>query len=151
LSRAKTAAEGRKSLETVLAAYREVRGGRPQKGWIRAVRNALGLTAQQLADRMGVSQPTVQRLESSETRDAIQLSSLRKAAAALDCRLVYALVPREGLDEVYREAALAFIRSQVGEVPGGSGGVEDGIQRFIDEELDPRAVWAFVDAALARA
>ena len=42
---------------------------------------------------MGVTQPTVQRLELSEAEGAIQLKSLRRAAEALDCDLVYALVP----------------------------------------------------------
>lgn len=69
---------------------------RPRLGWVRAVRDALGMSTRQLAARMGVSQPTVVQLEQSEANGAIQLATLRRAADALNCDLVYALVPREG-------------------------------------------------------
>ena len=69
---------------------------RPRLGWIRAVRDALGMSTRQLASRMGVSQPTVVQLERSEASGTIQLATLRRAADALNCDLVYALVPRAG-------------------------------------------------------
>ncbi len=69
---------------------------RPRLGWVRAVRDALGMTTRQLASRMGVSQPSVVKLEQSEANGTVQLATLRRAADALNCDLVYALVPREG-------------------------------------------------------
>ena len=72
----------------------------PPTGWIRTLRGALGMTATQLARRMGVAQPTVTKLEQSEVAERIQLDSLRRVAAALDCELVYALVPRRPLQEM---------------------------------------------------
>jgi predicted DNA-binding mobile mystery protein A len=69
---------------------------RPRLGWVRAVRDALGMSTRQLASRMGVSQPTVVQLEKSELNETIQLATLRRAADALNCDLVYALVPRDG-------------------------------------------------------
>lgn len=72
----------------------------PDGGWIRAIREALGMGATQLARRMGVSQPTVTKLEQSEAAGRIQLDSLRRAAAALDCDVVYALVPRRPLQDM---------------------------------------------------
>jgi predicted DNA-binding mobile mystery protein A len=69
---------------------------RPRLGWVRAIRDALGMSTRQLASRMGVSQPTVVQLEQSEVNGRIQLATLRRAAEALDCDLVYALVPRNG-------------------------------------------------------
>lgn len=80
---------------------------RPAKGWIRAIRDALGLTARQLAARMGKTHSTVVRLEQSEARDAITLASLREAAAAMGCTLVYALVPTRPLDQIVRDRAEA--------------------------------------------
>ncbi|MBP7639846.1 MAG: helix-turn-helix domain-containing protein, partial [Thauera sp.] len=58
------------------------------------------MSATQLARRMGVAQPTLTKLEQSEAADRIQLDSLRRVAAALDCDVVYALVPRRPLQEM---------------------------------------------------
>ncbi len=69
---------------------------RPSGGWIRAVRTSLGMSVRQMAERIGIAQQSAARLEKNETNDAITLKSLRKAAEALDCRLVYAFVPNEG-------------------------------------------------------
>ena len=69
---------------------------RPSGGWIRAVRISLGMSVRQMAERMGITQQSAARLEKNEADDVIKLKSLRKAAEALDCRLVYALVPNEG-------------------------------------------------------
>lgn len=72
----------------------------PGGGWIRTIRNALGMSATQLARRLGVAQPTLTKLEQSEAAGRIQLDSLRRVAAALDCDVVYALVPRRPLQEM---------------------------------------------------
>lgn len=80
---------------------------RPSKGWLRAIRDALGMTTRQWAERAGVSQPTVTAWEQSEQRDRITLGKLRQAAAALDCELVYALIPKEPLEVRVQQRALA--------------------------------------------
>ena len=69
---------------------------RPAGGWIRAIRTAIGMSARQLAQRMGVSQQALSRLEGKEANDAVTLKSLRRAAEAMNCKVVYALVPEEG-------------------------------------------------------
>ncbi len=69
---------------------------RPTGGWISAIRKALGLSVRQLAERIGISQQSTARLENNEADDSITLKSLRKAAEALNCRLVYALIPSDG-------------------------------------------------------
>ena len=78
---------------------------RPHKGWIRAIRNALGMSGTELAARIGVSQQRVSQIEHSEQLDTITLETLRRAANALDCDLVYVLEPRTSLDEAVREQA----------------------------------------------
>jgi predicted DNA-binding mobile mystery protein A len=77
----------------------------PRSGWLRAIREALGMSSKDLAARMGVAESTVARLEVSERAETAQLSSLRRAAEALGCDLVYALVPRRPLEDTVQEQA----------------------------------------------
>ena len=78
---------------------------RPPRGWVKAIREALGMTAEQLGARLGVSQVRALALEKGEVTGSITLASLERAAHALDCRLVYALVPRKPLEELVEERA----------------------------------------------
>lgn len=68
---------------------------RPPRGWIKAIREALGMTTAQIARRMGVSQPRAVEIEKAEKTGAITLDTLERAARAMDCRLVYAFVPKK--------------------------------------------------------
>jgi len=79
---------------------------RPPKGWVRAIREALGMTTAQLGKRIGVTQSRAFDIEKAEVSGKITLNSLERAAHALDCRLVYALVPREPLESIAEERAL---------------------------------------------
>lgn len=72
---------------------------RPPRGWIKAIREALGMTTAQLATRMGVAQPRVAELEKREAARVVTLQSLERAAEALDCHLVYILVPKGSLED----------------------------------------------------
>lgn len=91
------------------AVYKDIRPiGRqrpPVRGWIRTVREALGMSSAQLAKRMGIRQPTVSEMEQSELRGTIQLETLRRAAQAMDCTVVYALVPNRSLEITLHEQA----------------------------------------------
>jgi predicted DNA-binding mobile mystery protein A len=71
------------------------------------------MTAAVLAARMGTSAGAVTRLEQSEAADRIQLDTLRRAADALGCDLVYLLVPRRPLTTVVRDRAHELARRQV--------------------------------------
>src|SRR5471030_46798 len=88
----------------------------PVRGWIRAIREALGMTAEQLGKRLGVKQPSVVAIEQSEAKDTIELATLRRVAEALDCTLVYALVPNKPLQAAVRDRARAFLRRRRGPV-----------------------------------
>jgi len=80
---------------------------RPSDGWIAAIRKSLGMSVRQLAERIGITQQSTARLETNEADDSITLKSLRKAAEALDCRVVYALIPNEGsLEATIRKQAI---------------------------------------------
>src|SRR5271156_439413 len=76
---------------------------RPPKGWLRAIRGALGMTTAQFARRLGVSQPRIIELEQSEADGGVTLHTLERAAEALGCRLVYTLVPKRPLADVVRD------------------------------------------------
>lgn len=79
---------------------------RPSDGWIRAVRKALGMSVRQLAGRMGMTQQAVSQFEASEVDDAVTLKTLRKAAEAMGCKVVYAIIPVDGsLQDIVREQA----------------------------------------------
>jgi predicted DNA-binding mobile mystery protein A len=89
---------------------------RPPRGWVRAVREALGMSAAALAARMGITAGAVTRLEQSEAADRIRLDTLRRAADALECDLVYLLVPRRPLTMVVRDRARELAHWQVAAV-----------------------------------
>src|ERR1019366_8060068 len=84
-----------KQLDRTLAPFRPaVSFARPVKGWVRAIREAIGVSSAELARRMGTSRQLSLQQEKAEAEDRITLKSLRTLANALDCDLVYALVPK---------------------------------------------------------
>lgn len=77
----------------------------PAKGWIRAIRNTLGMTGRQLAKRLGVNQQRIARLERDEKLGKVTLNTMRSAAEALDCVFVYGIVPRGSLEQSVQDQA----------------------------------------------
>lgn len=61
------------------------------------------MTAAQLAARLNVSPPRVFALEKNETRGALTLDTIQRAAQALDCTFIYALVPNASLESMVSE------------------------------------------------
>ncbi|MES9990650.1 MAG: mobile mystery protein A [Candidatus Thiodiazotropha sp.] len=107
---------------------------RPPYGWIKAIREALGMTTAQLGKRLGVSQPRVVKIEKAEKDGAITLDSLERAAQALDCRLVYTLVPRKPLDDLVAERAKIIAKKRL-ETTGHSMKLEaQGIEENDENE-----------------
>lgn len=98
-------AVARRHLDRRLAPLRGTDVVRPPRGWIRALRDALGMSSTELAARIGVSQSRVPAIEQSEVAGSIRLDTLERAARALDCRLVYALIPNNPLEDTVRAQA----------------------------------------------
>jgi len=98
----------RKGLDQRVAALKSTaaHAQRPARGWLRAVREAIGLKQETVARTIGVTRPSYRDLESSEARGSISLSSLTRAAEAMDCDLVYFLVPRDAVAKTFGELAL---------------------------------------------
>ena len=104
----------RQDLDAQIDSFRMVADlQRPQKGWIGAIRIALGMTERQLGERLGVSQESVHGLERSEAADRVRLGTLRRAAEALDCQLIYVLVPRIPLEKTVQTRAFAIARAEI--------------------------------------
>ncbi|MCI1015984.1 mobile mystery protein A [Herbaspirillum sp. C7C2] len=101
-------------LQAKLSAYADLAKRQvPPRGWLKLIREALGRTQRQQAQRLGISGPTLHKSEQSEADERITLGQLRKLADGLDCELVYALVPRRPLTEVVQEQARAIAREEV--------------------------------------
>ncbi len=75
----------------------------PPTGWMKAIRLALGMSLQQLANRISITKQSVQEMEKREKDGSISLKSLREAAKALDMKLVYGLVPNDGTLDAFIE------------------------------------------------
>ena len=112
MTRERQAELARKNLERRLAPLRQVNFARPPKGWIRALRDALGMSSRQLAKRLGVVQSRIVALERAEKAGGTTLKSLREVADAMNCTLVYALVPNEPLDKIVERRAREKAASQ---------------------------------------
>jgi predicted DNA-binding mobile mystery protein A len=121
----------------------------PIRGWIKAVREALGMTTTQLARRLKVSQPTVSEIESSELRGTIELATLRRVAEALDCKVVYALVPNRPLEAMARDQARKVARRRLAAVDHtmlleSQQVAQEEIEARLDDvarDIKPRDLW----------
>jgi len=95
-------AELRRRMDKTLLAFRVARAVAAAQtasetgSWLRAIRQAVGIPVDVVAHRLGVQKGEVLRLERVEAGSRIGLEPLRRAAEALGCELVYALVPRQG-------------------------------------------------------
>ena len=72
-------------------------------GWIKTVREAIGMTVSQLAARLGVTQPRITKMESNE--DNLKLSTMKKAAEAMNCEFVYYFKPKTTFQNLVEEQA----------------------------------------------
>jgi predicted DNA-binding mobile mystery protein A len=71
--------------------------GSPKPGWVKTIRVALNMSVAQLAKRLGLSRGRITQLENAEIEDAVTLRALKEVANAMECELVYAIVPKNGL------------------------------------------------------
>ena len=141
---------GRRLLDNRLAKLKTEDFTAPPKGWIRAVRDALGMSSAQLGRRLGKVSQTVDDWESAETNGSIQLKTLRQAADALGCNLVYALVPRTSLDDIFqtrvrkiamRDLKLVAHTMKLEAQETGDAELESRIDAYIRDKLRARDIW----------
>jgi predicted DNA-binding mobile mystery protein A len=87
----------------------------PPTGWIRAIRNAIGMSMLQLGKRLSITKQSVQDIERREKDGSISIKALREAARALDMQLVYGFVPNDGsleqlIDRKAKELATQIVQ-----------------------------------------
>lgn len=123
---------------------------RPPKGWVRAIRDALGMSGVQFARRLGVSPQSADAIERSEATGKIKIETLRRAAEALDCTLVYALVPNKPLEQVIGDRARLIALRDLGRVDHsmkleaqntGDEDLEARIADYIRNNVSLRDIW----------
>ncbi|MFO0359518.1 MAG: mobile mystery protein A [Flavobacteriales bacterium] len=96
----------REQLDHKLAAYKLLLNPTlPEKGWIRMMREALGMTSADLAKRTGIQQASLWRIENAEQNGEFKLSSMRRIAEGLNMKFVYALLPENTLEAIVHEQA----------------------------------------------
>jgi len=142
--------KGRQLLDSHFDEWQQLRGlARPPRGWIRAIREALGMSAAVLGEQLGVTAGSVTRLEQSEAADRIQLDTLRRAADALGCDLVYLLVPRRPLTTVVRERARQLAHAQIAAVEQNmrledqaTGATKEMEGQLTEELIERGALWS---------
>jgi predicted DNA-binding mobile mystery protein A len=144
----------RRHLDALLAGFIPLRLlSVPTRGWVSEIRTIVGLTVAQLSARMGVTPSAVSQLERREVEGGVTLNSLRSAADALECDLVYALVPRAGsITAILEKRARTVATATVGRVSHTMRLEDQGIdaaamQQQIEDLArdlldDPRALWA---------
>jgi predicted DNA-binding mobile mystery protein A len=150
MDKARLTAQSRSKLDERFKEIGTVKGhAAPVRGWIKAVREALGMTTAQLAKRLKVKQPSVVAIEQSEARGTIELATLRRVAEALDCTLVYAFVPNKPLEAMLRDRARLFARRRRGPVEHSMLLEDQAVAEMdVDKRLDeivratnPRLFW----------
>lgn len=137
-------------LDKALARWRSLDHSRPRGGWLRAIREALGMTTRQMAHRVGVTAGAVSIAEGSEARNEIALATLQRYATALDCELVYALVPRRSLEEVLEEQADRIARDQVSRVRHSMALEDQSTSRKVAEREVAEVRQRLLDGKLSR-
>jgi predicted DNA-binding mobile mystery protein A len=107
----------REQLETTLKHISDAKVvQRPAKGWLRAIREALGMSGKQFARRLGVAPPRITALEKNEMSGSVTIKTMQQAADALKCDFVYAIVPRKNLTDIVRKRALSLATKRLGRV-----------------------------------
>ncbi len=93
----------RRSYQRKFDSLKSVETESPPQGWLRTIRELLGMTAVQFARRIGVSQSRIVAMEKNEPN--LKLSTMKRIADSLNCDFIYALVPREDIDNTLRKQA----------------------------------------------
>lgn len=104
----------RRQLDNKLAVLKNFASfGTPQGGWIKTIRESLGLSSRQLGKKAGIDQSRISRLENAETNGNLTLSSLHKIAKGLGMRFVYGFVPERTLEEMVNARAEAIAQKRM--------------------------------------
>jgi len=125
----------------------------PPTGWLKAVRTALGMSLQQLSNRLSITKQSAQEIEQREKDGSLTIKSLREAARALDMQLVYGFIPADGSMEALIDRKAKELATQIVLRTSNSMKLEDQenskqrIEKAIEERAAiiknemPKALW----------
>ena len=142
----------REQLDDTLSRFSTIASvNRPMKGWIRAIRDVLGMNMRQFADRLGVSKSRIPRIEQDEITGSLTLKTMNRVADKLDCIFVYGFVPRTSLDDTVRKQASIIAQKRMNrlmhtmslEAQGlSSKNVKKAFNNMVEEIIDlPSMLW----------
>lgn len=127
----------RRVLDERLTLFQPAHGHQPPaSGWIRALRDSLGLSAAQLGARLGVRSQSIDDLEKSEVAGSISLDALRRVGSAMDCTLVYALVPNTSLQAMVQQRAERLAKSAIAGVSHSMALEDQQVSVPLQQEID---------------
>lgn len=114
----------------------------PPTGWLKAIRSAIGMSLQQLSNRLSITKQSVQEIEQREKDGSITIKSLRKAAKALDMRLVYGFVSNDGSLEALIDRKAKELATQIVLRTSNTMKLEDqeNSQQRIEKAIQERAI-----------
>ena len=143
------ARRARRRLDIKLAAFHPPEQyAAPPSGWLRAIRDALGMAQADLAARLDVTPQAVQQIEAAERDGTIRLSTLRRVAAAMDCTVAYVVLPNTTLEstvtsQAYRvldEEIAATERTMALEAQGATVS-RDKVRELVDDLVSSKRLW----------
>ena len=106
----------RRILDQKLSQYSKINFAVPKNGWIKAIREALGMTTAQLGERMKVAASNITILENREIAKTTSLETMERAATAMGCKFVYALIPDNSLEDVVQTQSIKSAKAIIQEI-----------------------------------
>lgn len=107
----------------------------PRRGWIKSIREAIGMSAADLGERMGITRQSVLTLEESEQDGRAGMDSLKRAAEAMNCSFVYAFLPNSSLENILRQQIETVIAQRMKSV-SHSMKLEDQLAELSDSAYE---------------
>ena len=86
----------------------------PPIGWIKAIRNGIGMSMEQLGKKLSITKQGVMDIEKREKEGAITIKSMQEIAKAINMQFVYGFIPDAGsLDQMIEMRALEMAKTIV--------------------------------------
>lgn len=104
----------RAQLDDFFLTLRKLNLTKPRSGWVKEIREALGMSMADLAHRMNTIKQRVERIEKDEVSEKVTLQTMSKVAEAMDCEFVYFYVPKKSLQESIELQAERIAKEMLG-------------------------------------
>ena len=113
----------------------------PPIGWIKALRNGIGMSMEQLGKKLSITKQGVMDIEKREKEGAITIKSMKEIAKAMDMQFVYGFVPNAGSLEQMIESRALEIATKIVERTSTTMKLEDqtNSRKRIENAIKERA------------